>query len=311
MKKWFSFILILIVVTSLFACSQENAPAQSIASELNDSSINSVSDTSTKSESQLDEISDNESISDNSQSEESTIDESQGEESISEQPTYPYVDTEGRTRYQLYINNKLIETQHDPYTYASEPNGAYYPIVEIFNELGVECLFDESIGTLTTKINGVVIKCSNGNEDIIVGNKTLGCTASEYIDDCFYVPSFTFIELLDAVVDFNNDRSGVTITTDLAINTATSGIQGLSISADTVNTIGEKIHTGNDACPSCGGTGKGLCTRCSGTGYVTTYIQKWDPITNRMTITSTRTICSSCGGTGRTTCPACGGSGQQ
>lgn len=48
--------------------------------------------------------------------------------------TYPYEDTEGRVRHQLYINGELVETQHDPYTYPSEPKGAFYPIVEIFEK---------------------------------------------------------------------------------------------------------------------------------------------------------------------------------
>lgn len=220
-------------------------------------------------------------------------------ETQTEEIAYPYVDTEGRTRYQLYFNGELVETQHDPYTYASEPNGAYYPIVEIFEQLGVECLFDESLQTLTTKVNGTVITCSSGNKDITVGKKTLGGTAPEYIDGCFYVPSFTFMELLDAVVDFNSDRSGVTITTDLEINAADSGTAGLSISADTAGKIGEKLYSGSDACAVCGGTGKCLCARCSGTGSVTQYLQTRNPATGQMTVTNTKATCTACGGSGK------------
>ena len=239
-----------------------------------------------------------------------TTDASGTENSKTEQLSYPYVDTEGRTRYQLYINEKLVETQHDPYTYASEANGAYYPIVEIFKQLGVECLFDESAGTLTTKINGTIITCSTGNKDITVGKKTLSGTAPEYVEDCFFVPSYTFMELLDAVVDFNSDRSGVTITTDMSIDKETSGTQGLSISAKSAEKIGEKKYTGTEACALCGGTGKSFCARCSGTGSVTQYMQKRDPITGQMTIISTKVFCSSCSG-GRTVCHGCGGSGKR
>lgn len=228
-----------------------------------------------------------------------------------EQLSYPYVDTDGRTRYQLYINGELLETQNDPYTYASEPDGAYYPIVEVLEYLGVECLFDEHVQTLTTKINGTVITCSTGNKDITVGKKTLGGTAPEYINECFFVPSYAFMELLDAVVDFNSDRSGVTITTDLAIDSATSGIQGLSISTEAANKTGEKLYSGSKACATCGGTGKSFCARCSGTGSVTQYLQNRNPATGQMTITSAKTICTACGGNGRTTCHRCGGSGKR
>lgn len=239
-----------------------------------------------------------------------TIDVSATEEPKTEQLSYPYVDTEGRTRHQLYFNGKLVKTQHDPYTYASEPKGAYYPIVEIFEQLGVKCLYDESVGTLTTKINGTIIICSTGNKDITVGKKTLGGTAPEYVEDCFFVPSYTFMELLDAVVDFNSDRSGVTITTNMSIDKVTSGTQGLSISAKSAEKIGEKKHTGAEACALCGGTGKSFCTRCSGTGSVTQYMQKRDPVTGQMTITNTKTFCSFCSG-GRTVCHGCGGSGKR
>ena len=58
---------------------------------------------------------------------------------------------------QIYINGELAETDHDAYTYPDEPKGAYYPIVEILEHLGVECLFDEHLEALTTRVNGQVI----------------------------------------------------------------------------------------------------------------------------------------------------------
>lgn len=58
---------------------------------------------------------------------------------------YPFEDDEGRIYHQIYINGELTETDHDAYTYPDEPKGAYYPIVEILEHLGVECLFDEHL----------------------------------------------------------------------------------------------------------------------------------------------------------------------
>jgi len=232
-------------------------------------------------------------------------------ETETETVTYPFEDDEGRIHYQIYINSELTETDHDAYTYPDEPNGAYYPIVEILEHLGVECLFDEHLVTLTTKINDQVIICNSDNSDIVVGAATLGGTAPEYIDGCFYVPSYTFMHLLNATVDFTSDRSGVTMTTDTVIDPNTSGTEGLSISPEAVTALGEQHYSGAEACPACGGTGKSFCTACSGTGSVTQFSQSRDPITGQMAILSSHTLCSRCGGSGGTTCSLCGGSGKR
>lgn len=224
---------------------------------------------------------------------------------------YPFEDNEGRIHHQIYINDELVETDHDAYTYPDEPKGAYYPIVEILEHLGVECLFDEHLEALTTRVNGQVITCKSDSSDIVVGKTTLGGTVPEYIDGCFYVPSYTFMHLLDAVVDFTADRSGVTIKTEAVIDAADSGTEGLSISAEAVPGLGEALYTGAQACPSCGGTGRSLCTSCSGTGGITQYVQVRDPITGNYTIQNSRAVCSRCGGSGRTTCPTCGGTGSR
>ena len=224
---------------------------------------------------------------------------------------YPFEDNDGRIHHQIYINGEMAETDHDAFTSPDEPKGAYYPIVEILEHLGVECLFDEHLEALTTQVNGQVITCKSDNSDIVVGKTTLGGTAPEYIDGCFYVPSYTFMHLLDAVVDFTADRSSVTITTDTAINAANSGTAGLSLSAEAVPGLGEALYTGSQACPSCGGTGRSICTSCSGTGGTTQYNQVRDPITGSYTMQSNRAFCSRCGGSGRSTCPTCGGSGSR
>ena len=225
--------------------------------------------------------------------------------------SYPFEDDEGRVHHQIYINGELVETDHDAYTYPDEPKGAYYPIVEILEHLGVECLFDEHLEALTTRVNGQVIICKSDNSDIVVGKTTLGGTAPEYIDGCFYVPSYTFMHLLDAVVDFTADRSGVTIKIDTAIDTADSGTAGLSLSSEAIPGLGEALYTGAQACPSCGGTGRSICTSCSGTGGTTQYVQVRDPITGSYTMQSSRAFCSRCGGSGRSTCPTCGGTGSK
>lgn len=225
--------------------------------------------------------------------------------------TFPYEDSEGRVHHQLYINGELIKTQHDPYTYPSEPKGAYYPIVEILAHLGVECLFDENLQMLTTRLNDNVITCKAGSSDIVIGKKTLGGKAPQYVDGCFYVPSYTFMELMNAVVDFTTDRSGVTITTNMVIDSASSGINGLSISKENIPALGEQHYTGSEACSLCGGTGRSICTFCSGTGSVAQYTQVYDPITKQNKMQNTRVFCSRCGGSGRITCAMCGGSGKR
>ncbi|MDO4543566.1 MAG: hypothetical protein Q4C01_03345 [Clostridia bacterium] len=191
---------------------------------------------------------------------------------------YPFEDAEGRIHHRIYINGELVETAHDAYTYPSEPNGAYYPIVEILEHLGVECLFDEHLEALTTRVNGQVITCKTDKSDIVIGSVTLGGTSPEYIDGCFYVPSYTFMRLLDAVVDFTPDRSGVTISTDITIDAENSGTRGLSISTAAISDLGESLYSGAQACPTCGGTGRAICTSCSGTGSPTQYVQVYDPV---------------------------------
>lgn len=241
---------------------------------------------------------------------ESNVAPSTQREAAPKEAAYPFEDNERRIHHQIYINGMLIETDHDAYTYPEEPKGAYYPIVEILKHLGVECLFDEHMEVLTTRLNGQVITCKTDSSDIVVGKSTLGGTAPEYIDGCFYVPSYTFMHLLNAVVDFTADRSGVTITTDTIIDSANSGTAGLSISIEAVSNLGEALYSGSEACGSCGSTGKSICTFCSGVGSVTQYTQAYDPITKQYKIQSTRAFCSRCGGSGRSTCGTCGGTGK-
>jgi len=225
--------------------------------------------------------------------------------------SYPFEDEDGREHHLIYINKELVKTEHDAYTYPAEPKGAYYPIAEVLEQLGVECLYDESAGMLKTKLNGQTITCKTDSTDIVVGKTTLGGTAPEIVDGCMFVPSYTFMQLMDAVVDFTSDRSGVTIDTDMEIDKNSSGIDGLSLSEGTMGSLGEVLYTGNAACSCCGGTGRAICTSCYGTGGTTQYMQARDPISGQYTVQSSRAFCSRCGGSGQTTCPVCGGSGRR
>lgn len=225
--------------------------------------------------------------------------------------SYPFEDEEGRMHHLIYINDALVETEHDAYTYPAEPKGAYYPIAEVLEQLGVECLYDESVGMLKTRLNGQTITCKTDSTDIVVGKTTLGGTAPEIVDGCLFVPSYTFMQLMDAVVNFTSDRSGVTIDTDLEIDKNSSGIEGLSLSESALGSLGEVLYSGNAACSCCGGTGRAICTSCYGAGGTTQYMQARDPISGQYTIQSSRAFCSRCDGSGRATCPMCGGSGSR
>lgn len=225
--------------------------------------------------------------------------------------SYPFEDADGRVHHLIYLNDELVETEHDAYTYPAEPKGAYYPIAEVLEQFGVECLYDESAGMLKTRLNGQTITCKTDSTDIVVGKTTLGGTAPEIVDGCLFVPSYTFMQLMDAVVDFTSDRSGVTIDTGMKIDKKNSGTDGLSLSEGTAGSLGKVLHTGNAACSCCGGTGRAICTSCYGTGGTTQYIQARDPISGQYTIQSRRAFCSRCGGSGRVACPLCGGSGSR
>lgn len=283
MKSFFSIVILLLILNiSLCACSNNTA---TVSSDKPDTS--SVQDKPSPEESR------------------------KSAESDTKEAVYPFTDNEGRTHYQIYINGEIIQTEHDAYTYSDEPDGAYYPIVEILKHFGVECLFDEHLEALAARVNGQIITCKTDSSDIVIGKHTLGGTSPEYIDGCFYVPSYTFMSLLDAVVDFTSDRSGVTIMTETAIDTAASGTVGLSISAEAVPNLGKPLYSGAQACPTCGGSGRAICTLCSGTGSTTQYVQVRDPISSQYTIRSNRVFCNHCGGSGRTVCPTCGGTGKR
>lgn len=232
-------------------------------------------------------------------------------EETEKEASYPFEDADGRVHHLIYINDALVKTEHDAYTYPAKPKGAYYPIAEVLEQLGVECLYDESSGMLKTRLNGQTITCKTDSTDIVVGKTTLGGTAPEIVDGCMFVPSYTFMQLLDAVVDFTSDRSGVTIDTDMEIDKSSSGIDGLSLSEGAVGSLGGVLYTGNAACSCCGGTGRAICTSCYGTGGTTQYMQVRDPISGQYTVRSSRAFCSRCGGSGQTTCPVCGGSGRR
>lgn len=234
----------------------------------------------------------------------------QAENTAKEEPpvAYPFEDGEGRVRYQFYINGDLVETDHAPYTYPDEPKGAYYPLIDVLEYFGIECLFDETAGTLATKVNGQTLTAYSGDQDIVVGKVTMSGSAPEYVEDCFFVPSYVFMQLLDGVVDFTEDGAGVTLTTDIIINTETSGIEGLTLSAESYT--GDQLYSGSEACPTCHGSGVLFCASCGAQGRTVSWGMKYDPVTGTQTPTQTYNNCGSCGATGHRSCYSCGGTGK-
>lgn len=235
--------------------------------------------------------------------------------------TFPFEDDEGRIRYRLVINGSEVETENLPFTYPDAPKGGYYPLEDVLSYLGVECLCSEDKNTLTTKINGSLLKVTAGIPDMTCGKKKIRLVSAAegpvYIDECLYVPSALFMCMFDdAIVDFSGDHSAATLETRTVINLADSGTAGLSIPSSGVsgNVSGGNTSsgsTGNLSCGTCNGAGRSICTYCAGTGSKIEYQQKYDPISRQYKQTQRTVFCPRCGGSGRVTCPSCGGSGKR
>ena len=146
---------------------------------------------------------------------------------------FPYVDEAGRTRYRLMINGELVETEHLPFSLPGE-KGAYYPLADVLDYFGVPCLMDENTHYATGRVNGSVFTAQGRLSHMTVGETSLDAEVTpHYIDGCLYVPSFLFMELMGAIVDFTPDRSAVTLDADLSIDTAASTADGLAIPVNT------------------------------------------------------------------------------
>ncbi len=149
---------------------------------------------------------------------------------------YPYTDDEGRLRYQLIINGNTVNTEHLPFSIEGE-KGAYYPLEDVLGFFDIPFIVNESSRAATGRVNGSVFKVQAGVPEMTVGKSTLGASVSpQCVDGCLYVPSFLFMELLGATVDFTPDRSGATLETDMDIDPETSTSDGLTL---TDNTYGD------------------------------------------------------------------------
>lgn len=146
---------------------------------------------------------------------------------------YPYTDDEGRLRHQLIINGNTINTEHLPFSIEAE-KGAYYPLEDVLGFFRIPFLINESSRAATGRVNGSVFKAQAHVPEMTVGKSTLGASVSpKCVDGCLYVPSFLFMELLGATVDFTPDRSGATLVTDIAIDPETSTLEGLTLADNT------------------------------------------------------------------------------
>lgn len=146
---------------------------------------------------------------------------------------FPYTDEEGRLRYQLIINGNTVHTEHLPLSISGE-EGAYYPLEDVLGFFNIPFLIDDSSRAATGRVNGSVFKVQAGSPKMTVGKLTLESSVSpQCVDGCLYVPSFLFMELLGATVDFTPDRSGATLVTDIAINPKESTLEGLTLADNT------------------------------------------------------------------------------
>ncbi len=149
--------------------------------------------------------------------------------------TQPYLfeDEDGRTRYRLIINGETVDTKNLPFSISGE-KGAYYPLEDVLAFFDIPCLISESSRAATGRVNGTVFKAQAHMPEMTVGRLTLGPGSTpQYVDGCLYVPSYLFMELLDATVDFTADRSGATLVTDITINADESTTKGLKLADNT------------------------------------------------------------------------------
>lgn len=223
----------------------------------------------------------------NGNSEESI--ENQGEEKEKEL-TFPYTDNQGRVRYKLVINGSEVKTENYPFKLNEEEKGSYYPLKEVLNYFNIESLSSDDNKTLTTKINGNIIRVDAEQGKMKYGKTTLealdGNVKTILVNNILYVPSFFFMRLTDnSIVDYSVDGMSATLTTDLVVDSGSSGVTGLSLNESTIGTTNNGYHL----CHKCGGAG----------GYNEEYFDQF-LVNGRYTqVKKYRwTHCSICGGTG-------------
>lgn len=204
--------------------------------------------------------------------------------------SYPYRDNDGRIRYKLIINNKEIETKNYPFKLTEEEKGAYFPIKDILNYLGIDYLESEDNKVLVSKINNNKIRIDADERNMIYGKTELHAYDASIkvilVDNVLYVPSFYFMSLTNnTIVDFTKDNTSATLTTDLVVDSSTSGTSGVALVENTQGSTSNGYHI----CSKCGGAG----------GYNEAYYEQ--PLVNGryVQIKKYRWV----------TCPVCGGTG--
>jgi len=208
--------------------------------------------------------------------------------------SFPFEDDEGRTRYRLVINGTEVETENYPFTLPDEPDGGYYPIEDVLNCFGVACLTNEDKSACATVINNALIQVFADSPTLTYGSKTISAVDTKVVpvvvDGALYVPSFFLMQLSDSsIVDFSDDRSAVTLDTDIVVDASISGLVGVDVSVLEQGGSGQVITEGEHRCSKCGGAG----------GYNEQYFDqvmvngRWQQIPK-----SRWTHCPVCGGSG-------------
>lgn len=173
--------------------------------------------------------------------------------------SFPYTDDSGRIRYKMLVNGTELETTNYPFQLTEGEKGAYFPIKDILTYWGVEALESDDATLLMAKINGNVLKVNADEREMSFGASTVSAIDDSVkviiVDGVLYVPSFFFMQFSDnTIVDFSSDDTSATLTTDLVLDPATSGIEGLSLEA------------GSGTGGSAGGSGYHICSNCGGAG---------------------------------------------
>lgn len=212
--------------------------------------------------------------------------------------SFPFEDSERRTRYRLVINGTEVQTKNYPFTLPEKPKGGYYPIEDVLNCFGVACLTNHDHSAVATVINDHIIKVFAGAPGMTYGKKKISALNNDsipiVIDGALYVPSFFLMQLTDnSIVDFSGDRTAATLNTDIVVDVSTSGPAGIDKSVLVKESSGGsgKIRAGANRCPTCHGVG-GHNEQFSDR-YMIPGSGTWMPVSKNRWVS-----CRVCGGTG-------------
>lgn len=87
--------------------------------------------------------------------------------------SYPYNDDEGRIRYKMVVNGEEIEIENLPFKLTEDEKGAYFPIKDILNYLGVDVLESDDKTILATKVNNNVLRVNADQGKMVYGKTAL------------------------------------------------------------------------------------------------------------------------------------------